>query len=163
MLVGTGESLYWHESWLAMDLLRKSLVGVTVVGLAIDAYVHLKLASGYDLVAASISQGSLFRIEAVMAIVAAVLLVVRPGRITAGIAALVAGGGVVALLLYYFVNVGQIGPFPNMYEHAWYSDKVFTLVAQAVATGTALALVFLGWPREATQGSMNPQRSRAQL
>ena len=69
----------------------------------------------------------------------------------------------VALLLYYFVNVGQIGPIPNMYEHAWYADKVFTLVAQAVATGTALALVFLGWPRESTQGAMNPERSRVQL
>ena len=146
-----------------MDLLRKSLVGVTVVGLAIDAYVHLKLASGYDMVTASISQGALFRIESAMAIVAAVLLLVRPGRLTAGIAAVVAGGGVVALLLYYFVNVGQIGPIPNMYEHAWYADKVFTLVAQAVATGTALALVFLGWPREAAQGSIESRTVARQI
>ncbi len=135
-----------------MDLLRKSLVGVTVAGLAVDAYVHLKLASGYDPVSATVSQGMLFRLEAAMAIVAAVLLLVRPGRLTAGLAALVAGGGVVALLLYYFVNVGQIGPLPNMYEHVWYAEKVVTLVAQVVATGTALALVFLGWPSEAARG-----------
>ena len=100
-----------------MDLLlRKSLVGVTVVGLAIDAYVHLKLASDYDPVKATVSQGQLFRLEAGLAIVAAILLLVRPGRLTAAIAAIVAGGGVFALLLYYFVNVGQIGPLPNMYE-----------------------------------------------
>lgn len=129
-----------------MDLVRKGLVAVTVVGLAIDAYVHLNLASDFDLVKASISQGTLFRIEAVMAVVAGVLLIVRPGRITAAIAAVVAGGGVLALLLYYFVNVGEVGPFPNMYEHVWYSDKVFTLIAQAVATVTALALVVVGWP-----------------
>jgi hypothetical protein len=136
-----------------MDLLlRKSLVGVTVVGLAIDAYVHLKLASDYDPVKATVSQGQLFRLEAGLAIVAAILLLVRPGRLTAAIAAIVAGGGVFALLLYYFVNVGQIGPLPNMYEPTWYGDKVFTLVAQSVATITALALVFLGWPRRDPAG-----------
>ncbi len=135
-----------------MGLLRKSLVGVTIAGLAIDAYVHLKLASGYDTVKATVSQGELFRIEAGLAIVAAVLLLVRPARLTAAVAALVAGGGVFALLLYYFVNVGQIGPLPDMYEPVWYADKVFTLVAQGVATVTALALVFLGWPREEPAG-----------
>jgi hypothetical protein len=135
-----------------MDLVRKSLVGVTVAGLAVDAYVHLKLAHDYDGVKATISQGQLFRVEAVLAIVAAVLLLVRPNRLTAGIAALVAGGGVVALLLYYFVDVGKIGPIPDMYEHLWYTDKVVTLVAQAVATVTALALVWLGWPRGVAAG-----------
>jgi hypothetical protein len=132
-----------------MDLLRKSLIACTVVGLAVDAYVHVKLAGGYDSVAASVSQGTLFRIEAGMAIVAAVLLVIRPNRLTAGLAALVAGGGVFALLLYYFVNVGELGPLPNMYEPVWYSDKVVTLIAQIIATITAGALVFLEWPRKA--------------
>jgi hypothetical protein len=135
-----------------MDLLRKSLVAVTVVGLAIDAYVHLKLAHDYDGVKATISQGQLFRLEAALAIVAAILLLVRPNRWTAGIAALVAGGGVVALLLYYFVDVGKIGPIPNMYENIFYTDKTVTLIAQAVATVTALALVWLGWPRAALAG-----------
>jgi hypothetical protein len=132
------------------QLLRKSLIGVTVVGLGVDAYVHLHLAQFYDPVKATVSQGQLFRLEAVLAIVAAVLLLVRPGRLTAAIAALVAGGGVVALLLYYFVDVGKIGPLPNMYEHTMYTEKVVTLIAQVVATGTALALVFLGWPRDAS-------------
>jgi hypothetical protein len=134
------------------QVLRKSLIGVTVVGLGIDAYVHLHLAHFYDPVKATFSQGQMFRLEAVLAIVAAVLLLVRPGRLTAAIAAIVAGGGVIALLLYYFVNVGKIGPLPNMYEHTMYTEKVVTLIAQTVATGTALALVFLGWPREEPAG-----------
>ena len=147
-----------------MDLLRKSLVGVTVAGLVIDAYVHLKVAGSYDTVKATVSQGELFRIEAGLAIVAAILLLVRPGRVTAVLAAIVAGGGVFALLLYYFVNVGQIGPLPNMYEPVWYAEKVVTLIAQVVATATALALVFVGWPRQeqaarstsnATRGSVH--------
>jgi len=129
-----------------MDRRRRILVGVTVAGLAIDAFVHLKLAHGYDSVTASISEGALFRIEAVLAIVAAVLLLLRPGRLTAAFAALVAGGGVLALLLTYFVNAGQIGPLPDMYEPVWFTEKVVTLVAQSVATVTALALVVLDWP-----------------
>lgn len=147
-----------------MDLLlRKSLVGVTVAGLAIDAYVHLKLASDYDPVKATVSQGELFRIEAGLAIVAAVLLLVRPGRLTAAVAAIVAGGGVFALLLYYFVNVGQLGPLPNMYEHTWYAEKVVTLIAQTVATVTALALVFLGWPRQEPAGRSTSDASQGSV
>ena len=143
-----------------MDLLRKSLVGVTVAGLAVDAYVHLHLAHDYDVVKATVSQGQLFRLEAVLAIVAAVLLLVRPGRLTAAIAAVVAGGGVVALLLYYFVNVGKIGPIPNMYEPTFYGEKVVTLVAQSVATVTALALVYLGWPRETQAGRSSSETAQ---
>ena len=134
------------------QLLRRSLIGVTVAGLAIDAYVHLKLASDYDSVKATVSQGELFRVEAGLAILAGVLLLVRPGRLTAWIAAIVAGGGVIALLLYYFVNVREIGPLPNMYENSWYADKVVTLIAQAVATVTALALAFFGWPHREAAG-----------
>jgi len=141
-------------------LLRKSLVGVTVAGLAVDAYVHLKLASDYDPVKATLSQGQLFRVEAGLAIVAGILLLVRPGRLTAAIAAIVAGGGVFALLLYYFVNVGKIGPLPNMYEPTFYTDKVVTLIAQSVATVTALALVFLGWPRREPSGRSTSDGSR---
>ncbi len=129
-----------------MNPLRTTLVGVTAVGLAVDAFVHFRVAGGYDTVGSGITEGALFRLEGVLAIVAALLLIVRPNRITAAIAALVAGGGTFALLLYYFVNVGAIGPLPNMYEHVLYAEKSITLVAQAVATASAIALVVLGGP-----------------
>lgn len=130
-----------------MKALRWVLLIITIVGLAIDAYIHLKVASDYDTVGDQITEGQLFRFEAVLAIVAAVVLAIRPNRWTAGFAALVAGGGTVALLVYYFVNVGAIGPLPNMHESVFFAEKTITLVAQAVATVTALALVVLGWPR----------------
>lgn len=130
-----------------MRALRWVLLVVTIVGLAIDAYIHFKLAPDYDGVGDQITEGQLFRFEAVLAIVAAVVLAVRPNRWTAGLAALVLGGGTFALLLYYFVNVGAIGPLPNMYESVLFTDKWITLVAQAVATVSAVALVVLGWPR----------------
>ena len=122
-------------------VLQKSLTAVIVAGLAVDAYIHWNLAGQYSGVTATVNQGELFRIETGMAIVAAVLLLITPGRLSAAFAALVAGGGVVALLVYYFVNVGPIGPLPNMYEPIWYPQKVVTLVAQTLATVAALALV----------------------
>src|SRR6478672_1707240 len=91
-----------------------ALIAVTVVGLAIDAYVHLHLASTFDPIrTSSISQGDLFRVEAVLAIVAAVALVLRTRRYTAAFAFVVAAGGVFAVLLYQYVDVGKIGPIPD--------------------------------------------------
>ena len=125
-------------------MLRRLLVALTVAGLAVDAFVHFWLASTYDAVQGTVSQGTLFRVEALVAILAAVLLLVRPGRLTAALAALVAGGGLVALVLYRYVDVGQIGPLPDMYEPLWYAKKSWTAVAQAVATAAAITLVVLG-------------------
>jgi membrane-bound metal-dependent hydrolase YbcI (DUF457 family) len=106
--------------------------------------VHLWVAGSYDAVGDAITEGMLFRGEAAIALIAIALLLFRLNRLTAAFAALVAGGGTLALLLYYFVNVGPIGPLPNMYENVLFAEKTITLVAQAVATVTALALVILG-------------------
>ena len=127
-----------------MNLTRRTLVVVTVVGLAVDAYVHWSLASTYDAVRGTVSQGQLFRVEAVAAVVAALLVLLRPGRLTAGIAAVVAGGGLAALLVYRYVDVGHLGPFPDMYEPLWYAKKSWTAIAQAAATVAALLLVVAG-------------------
>ncbi len=97
--------------------LRAGLTLVVIAGLAIDAFVHLDLASSYDGVKSSVlSQGDLFRAEAALAIIAVLALVVRPRRWTALIVFLVSAGGLAAVLLYQYVNVGAIGPLPNMYD-----------------------------------------------
>ena len=117
------------------------LTAFTVVGLAIDAYVHIHLAPTFDPIkTSSISQGDLFRVEAALAIVAAVALLVRPRRYTAAFAFLVAAGGVFAVLLYQYVDVGKIGPIPDMYDPFWTTEKVLSLIGEAVAAVTALAL-----------------------
>jgi methionine synthase II (cobalamin-independent) len=55
------------RGWIAV---RTVLTVIVAAGLAIDAYVHLDLASTYDVVKTStLSQGDLFRVEAVLAIV----------------------------------------------------------------------------------------------
>ena len=127
-----------------MRTLRILLTGVVVAGLAVDAYVHLNLASTFDPIKATVSQGQLFRLEAVAAIVAAILLLVRPRRWTAALAAVVAGGGLVAVVLYAVVDVGAVGPLPNMYDPTWSTQKTLSAIAEAVATLAAVVLVVIG-------------------
>jgi hypothetical protein len=127
------------RSWLTI---RTVLTVVVVAGLAVDAYVHLDLASGYDGVKSStLSQGDLFRAEGTLAALAAAALLVRPRRYTAGLAFLVAAGGTVAVVLYRYVDVGAFGPVPNMYEPLWYTKKTLSAWAEGIAALTALALL----------------------
>jgi hypothetical protein len=121
---------------------RWGLVAVIVVGLGIDAYTHLHLAGIYTGVKTStVSQATLFRIEAVAAILAAVAVVVRPNRWTAAVVAAVAGGGAFVLLLYRFVNVGKLGPLPDMSEPFWYTTKSLSLTGELIALLGSLALL----------------------
>jgi hypothetical protein len=123
---------------------RVALTVIVVLGLAVDAYVHLHLASDYDAVKTStLSQGELFRAEAVIAILAGVALLVRPRRYTAAIAFLVAAGGLGVVLLYRYVDVKGFGPIPSMYEPVWYAEKTRSAIAEGVAAVAALALVLV--------------------
>jgi len=130
---------------------------VVAAGLAIDAYVHFHLADTYDPVKASISQGDLFRIEAAVAAVTAVLVLVVRHRLVYALAFLVAAGGAAAVLLYRYVDVPAFGPFPAMYEPVWYTQKTVSLIAEAVAAVAAAVLVLTSRSRE----SENALRSEA--
>ncbi|MFF2846862.1 hypothetical protein ACFVT5_11070 [Streptomyces sp. NPDC058001] len=114
---------------------------VAAAALAVDAYYHAHLAPQYDGVSASISQGDLFRIEAALAALAALLVLVWR-RLPADVYAwLVAAGGLALLLIYRYMDVGKLGPIPNMYEPSWYTEKWITAVAQAVAVVAMTALI----------------------
>ena len=116
---------------------------VTVAGLAVDAVIHLQLAPVYQLAApGGIGQGNLFRIEAVLALLAAVIVLLRPTRIGYAAAFAIATGGLVAVLLYRYVDVPALGPIPSMYEPLWFAKKTATALAEAAAVAGA-ALGFL--------------------
>ena len=133
------------RTWPAV---RIALIVIVVAGLAVDAYVHFDLASGYDAVKTdTLSQGDLFRAQSVVAILAALLLILRPRRWTAAIAAVVAGSALAAVLVYRYVDIGEIGPIPSMYEAAWYTEKTISAIAEAAAFVAAVALLLVPWPR----------------
>ena len=121
-------------------VLVRALAVATAALLAIDAYVHFGDAGQYDVVTgATLSEGALFRVEASVAVVVAVALLVRPHWLVWAIALLVAGSAAGAAYLYTYVDVGRLGPLPNMYEPTWsLPGKRASAVAETVATATAL-------------------------
>jgi hypothetical protein len=129
-------------------------------GLAYDARIHLKLAPAYDTIKSStVSQGDLFRIEGALAIAAAVLVLLLRRPATALLAVLVAGGGLVPLLVYRYYDIGAVGPLPPMYEPAWYPDKTHTCIAQAVATVAGLVLLVVLVVRSRKNSGTSPIRT----
>jgi hypothetical protein len=112
---------------------RLVLRALVAAALAVDAYVHADLAPGYDAIHASVSQGDLFRVEAGVASAAA-LIVLAVGRRTGfALAFVVAASAFGAIMLYRYVDVGTLGPLPNMYEPAWFPEKITAAVAEAAA------------------------------
>ena len=107
----------------------------TALALLVNAYVHFLLASPFDaLVGTLVSQGTLFRIQGVVNILAAVLILVLHRWWTALVAAAIAAGGLVLLVasVYVPLDLSALG-FPVIYEPVWYQDKVVAVVAQAFA------------------------------
>jgi hypothetical protein len=120
---------------------RLGLALVAAAGLAIQAYVHFDLASQYDVIKSSVlSQGDLFRAEATVAVIAAAAVLLRPRRYTAAFAFVVAAAGLVAVLVYQYVNVGAFGPIPNMYDPIWFPKKTLSVWAEGIAAVAVLAL-----------------------
>jgi hypothetical protein len=110
----------------------------TAAALGVDAVVHWQNASAYDPVMGTVSQGALFRTEAVVAVVAALLVLVRPRPSSWLAALLVAASALAAVLLYRYVDVGSVGPLPEMYEDTWQvPGKLLSAYAEAAAVGFA--------------------------
>jgi MFS superfamily sulfate permease-like transporter len=139
------------RAWL---VIRSVLTAVVIAALAIDAYVHLHLASSYASVRSGVvSEGDLFRIEAALAIVVGAALLVRPRWYTALLALVVSVGGVGAVLLYTYVDVRAVGPLPNMYEPVWFPEKTWSAWGEGIGALAAL-LLFIGIRVYATHQSM---------
>jgi len=147
-----------RRAWLAVKI---ALIVIMVAGLTVDGYVHVNLASNYELIKTStLSQADLFRVEAAVAIVAALLLVVRPRRYTAAIAAVVAGSALSVLLLYRYTDIGPLGPIPSMYEPIWYTKKIVAAFAEGAALTAAVVLLFVLWGQSAPS-VVKPASNRA--
>jgi hypothetical protein len=140
---------------------QRALIIIVAVGLIVDAFVHIHLAPDFKHVKTStMSQADLFYLEAVAAVIAAILLVVRPRRSTAGFAFLVAAAGTVAVVVYRYVNVGAFGPVPNMYDPYWAPAlKALSAIAEAIAAAAALTL-FLQLRSQARQGTGDTAATR---
>jgi len=124
---------------------HRLLILVVAAGLGVDSYVHWNLAPGFDGVTGTasphISQATLFRVESVLALIAMLAVLFIRHRFAAVVAFLIAAGGVGAVLLYAYIDVGGFGPVPDMYDPFWYPEKTISAVAEAVAALGALGLL----------------------
>jgi hypothetical protein len=128
-----------HREALAWSVIGSWILRVaTATALGIVALIHWQNASAYDVVTATISQGQLFRAEAAVAVAVGLLVLVRP-RPSSWLAALVvAASALAAVLLYRYVDVGALGPLPDMYENTWQvPGKLLSAYAEAAAIGLA--------------------------
>jgi len=130
---------------------------VTGALLAIDAYVHIHDAGFYDMVSTStFSQDTLYRAEAIFAAAAAIALLAWPHRVTWAIAVLVTASAAGAVLLYTYVNVGGLGPLPNMYEPTWAlpgkEGSAAAEIAGTLLATTGLVLALRSYGRPGRQG-----------
>ncbi|MHA7181352.1 hypothetical protein ACX80J_14710 [Arthrobacter sp. MDB2-24] len=121
-------------------LLMIALRVLVAVGLIVSAVIHFQLAPGFQQAAPTgIGGGNLFRIQAVVAVLAAAYVLIRGSRAAYALAAVVALSALAAVVLYRYVQVPAIGPIPSMYEPVWYAKKTLTAVAEAVAGTLAVA------------------------
>jgi hypothetical protein len=113
----------------------------TATALGIDAVVHWQNASAYDAVTGTVSQGQLFRAEAAVAVAVGLLVLVRP-RPSSWLAALLVGASALAaVLLYRYVDVGALGPLPDLYENTWQVPGKLLSAEAAVVVLAGLGLL----------------------
>jgi hypothetical protein len=129
----------------AMKTGRLWLKLVVAGGLAIDGYVHWNLAPDFDSFVGAgphhVSQGQLFRVEAVLAAIALLLVLFMDHLLAAAVAFVTAAGGLAAVLLYRYVDLGAIGPLPDMYDPTWYPEKTISVIAEGIVALAAIVLI----------------------
>lgn len=128
MSAAPGRAAARHDTWCLV------LRGLTVVGLVVDAGIHLHLAPVYqEANPQGVGAGNLFRAQALFALGAAAYLVLRGGRGAHVTALLAASAALGAVVLYRYVDLPAVGPLPAMYEPVWFAEKGLSAAAEAVA------------------------------
>ncbi|HET6876816.1 MAG TPA: hypothetical protein VFH38_04755, partial [Jatrophihabitans sp.] len=55
-----------------------------------------------------------------------------------------------AVLVYRYIDLGSIGPLPDMYEPLWFTKKVLATVAEGAAVVAGVAGLLLAFSRRRT-------------
>ena len=107
--------------------------------LAISSYVHLHGAHFYSSLGDTITQADLFYAQGVIAALVALWVLVTGNRWAWVAVFLVGAASFAAVMVYRYVNVGAIGPIPNMYEPSWQiNQKLLSAYAEAAAVVVAV-------------------------
>ena len=124
--------------------LDRPLRWLSALALAASAYLHWDLARSPYFADGQITLSGLFLAQAVVAAAVALWVALRSDRLALLAAAAVGGASLLALVSSVYVRLPAFGPFPVLYEPAWYGEKVVATVSAAVAAVLALAALALG-------------------
>lgn len=129
------------RTWLPLAALR----AFAAAALGVDAYVHATNAAFYDPANGGvITEGNLFRAEAVVAVLVALGVLLRPSLVSWAAALLVSATALGAVVLYRYVDVGALGPLPDLYEPTWQAPgKLLSAYAEAVAVAVTSAALLM--------------------
>jgi hypothetical protein len=112
-------------------------VALRVLGaaaLAISSYVHLHGAHFYKTLGDSVTQADLFYAQGAVAAAVALWVLLTGNRWAWVAVGLVGAASFAAVVVYRYVDVGSIGPIPNMYEPSWQTNqKLLSAYAEAAA------------------------------
>ena len=125
--------------------------------LAISSYVHLHGAHFYKSLGDSITQADLFYAQGAVAAAVALWVLVTGNRWAWVAVGLVGAASFAAVMVYRYVDVGSIGPIPNMYEPSWQTNQKL-LSAYAEAAAVVIAAVALLSRFRRTPSDQGPAR-----
>lgn len=144
-----------HRTCRGLD---SGLRATAAAGLLVSGAVHLHLAPGYSLVGTQITEGALFRAQAVAAVVATLALVARRSRLGWLPAVAVAAGSLCALVATVYLTLPAIGPLPPLHEPVWFTEKAVAAVAAGLAllaAGVGACLPLPAQPTTVAAGSIS--------
>lgn len=111
--------------------------------LAVSSYVHLHGAHFYSSLGDSITQADLFYAQGIVAALVALWVLATGSRWAWVAVGLVGAASFAAVMVYRYVDVGSIGPIPNMYEPTWQTNqKLLSAYAEAAAVVVAAGALF---------------------
>ncbi|HEY2075212.1 MAG TPA: hypothetical protein VGH53_02645 [Streptosporangiaceae bacterium] len=116
---------------------------IAVAGLSIDAYVHLDLASTYSEAQAPVNEGILFRAAAVLALFTALALIKSARRLPLMLGFAVSASALALMLLSRYVDLGPLGPFPDLYDPVWFPEKLWAAGGEAAAAIASVTGILL--------------------
>jgi len=104
---------------------------LSAVALAVSGYVHLHLAHRYGY-PGTITGEQLFIAQGVTALVLAAAILVTGNRWVWAAGALLGLASFAAVMTYRYVDLGAIGPLPNMYDATWQPspEKMLSAIAE---------------------------------
>lgn len=129
---------------------------IAAAGLGIDAYVHLRLAPTYAEGGGQINEGVLFRAEAALALLTALIIILAGRRFSFLLGFAVPASALAVMLVSRYADLGALGPLPDLYDPVWFPEKLLAAFAEGAASVAALTGIFLTSRRHGNSDASPP-------